>query len=518
MLSFDISDRQINVVKGDNTANRIKIDKSLTIEIPEDMILNGEVINLSGLNEIISAQLKAEMMNDKEAIVTFSSSNIVFKELVVPKGKGTDFLTMVQNQMAQEMGLSDDYSISYSIVGEAGADNPGAVKVLATACPSTIVDSYRKLFGVLGLSLRSVNIGCNSISRIVLADKSNMNRMPLLVCQLDPNFLGLTLFENGQMAFARYVPISSDDYESEDYIMEALNENIFRMEQFNKARGGSGLENVILYGRIDDYIKIVDALDGLDIKASVLSVPTQISGYENVEFTVFANAIGALYKRDKQTERINLLEVDQMQGKTGSGISQTFITGIIIAAASAVLIAIVTIFVNISISSVEKDIDDTNEKIVEAKKKIAENQVLHDKLKYIQQWNLYADAAKTNIATMPFLNQEKFDEVKRIISEKKATYKGFTYNENAGTILLSDVAVDTQAEVKVLCDAFKDSKYVAYVLYSGYEGVGTELDSSGNPKETSSATDASSKTSDDPNEDKVVIKQLTLYLKGTGEL
>ena len=61
MLSFDFSDRQINVVKGDNTANRIKIDKSVTIDVPEDMILNGEVINLSGLNEIISAKLKEEM-------------------------------------------------------------------------------------------------------------------------------------------------------------------------------------------------------------------------------------------------------------------------------------------------------------------------------------------------------------------------------------------------------------------------------------------------------------------------
>lgn len=515
MLSFDFSDRQINVVKGDNTAGRIKIDKSMTIEVPEDMILNGEVINLSGLNEIISTQLRAEGMNDKEAIVTFSSSNIVFKELIVPKGKGMEFLTMVQNQMAQEMGLSDDYSISYSIVGEAGADNPGAVKVLATACPSTIVDSFRKLFGVLGISLKSVNIGCNSISRIVLADKSNLNKMPLLVCQIDPNFLGLTLFENGQMAFARYVPISADDYESEDYIMEALNENIFRMEQFNKARGGSGLENVILYGRIDDYIKIVDALDGLDIKASVLSVPTQIAGYENVEFTVFANAIGALYKRDKQTERINLLEVDQMQGKSGSGISQTFVTGIIIAAASAVLIAIVTIFVNISKSSVQDDIDKTVNEIAEAQKVIDSQKVLHDKLNYILQWNMYADAAKTNIETSPFLNQEKFDEIKRIMDENKATYVRIEYDEEKGTLSLSDVAVATQKDVKVIVDAFTKSKYVAYVLYSGYDGVGAELDSSGNPIE-SSTTDSSSNI--DPNANKVVLKELTLYLKGTGEL
>ena len=88
---------------------------------------------------------------------------------------------MVQNHMSQEMGITDEYSISYTVVGEAGEDNPGAVKVLATACPSTIVESYRKLYNIMGMNLRSVNIGCNSIARIVLADKSNMEKMPLLV-------------------------------------------------------------------------------------------------------------------------------------------------------------------------------------------------------------------------------------------------------------------------------------------------------------------------------------------------
>ena len=183
MLSFDISDRQINIVKGDNSSNKIRIERSLQVDVPEDMILNGEVIiNLSRSVVTALSQIKAEDMMDKDAIVTFSSSNIVFKELVVPKAKGNEFLLMVQNHMSQEMGITDEYSISYTVVGEAGEDNPGAVKVLATACPSTIVESYRKLYNIMGMNLRSVNIGCNSIARIVLADKSNMEKMPLLVC------------------------------------------------------------------------------------------------------------------------------------------------------------------------------------------------------------------------------------------------------------------------------------------------------------------------------------------------
>ena len=170
MLSFDFSDRQINIVKGDNSANKIRIHSSLSVEVPEDMIANGEVINLSGLSDLLLTNLKSEQMMDRDAIVTFSSSNIVFKELVVPKAKGSEFLTMVQNHMSQEMGITNDYSISYTVVGEAGEENPGAVKVLATACPSSVVDGFRKLFAVMGINLRSVNIGCNSIARIVLAD------------------------------------------------------------------------------------------------------------------------------------------------------------------------------------------------------------------------------------------------------------------------------------------------------------------------------------------------------------
>lgn len=492
MLSFDISDRQINIVKGDNSSNKIRIERSLQVDVPEDMILNGEVINLSGLSELLLTQIKAEDMMDKDAIVTFSSSNIVFKELVVPKAKGNEFLLMVQNHMSQEMGITDEYSISYTVVGEAGEDNPGAVKVLATACPSTIVESYRKLYNIMGMNLRSVNIGCNSIARIVLADKSNMEKMPLLVCQIDKNFLGLTLFENGQMAFARYVPISEDDYDSDDYITEALNENIFRMEQFNKARGGSGLENVILYGFIEDYIKLVDALDGLDIKASVLGVPAQITGFENFEFTVFANAIGALYKRNKATEKINLLEVDQSTGKGGnSGMGSLLMTGGIFAAAAAVLIAGATLVINLRKSSIEKDIDKTNDKIAVCNEKIAQNQILHNRMKIMQDYSNYVTSANAALETLPVVSSEMFDDIKEALGSFK--YEGFTYNLEAGTVTLTKVELDDQSDVKTAIDALVGTGlFQEDVGYNGYS-IG-EDGSSG-----------------------VTLDSLTLYLKEEGE-
>lgn len=469
MLSFDISDRQINIVKGDNTANKIRIDNSTSVQVPEDMIVNGEVLQLSGLSDLLLTQLRSEQMMDKDAIVTFSSSSIVFKELIVPKAKGAEFLQMVQNHMSQEMGISNEYSISYTVVGEAGEDSPGAVKVLATACPSSIVEGFRKLFAVMNINLRSVNIGCNSIARIVLADKSNADKMPLLVCQLDNNFLGLTLFENGQMAFARYVPISPDEYDADDYVLEALNENIFKMEQFNRARGGSGLANVILYGFIEDYMKIVDALEGLDIKASVLGTPTQITGYENFEFTVFANAIGALYRRNKQTERINLLEVDRSSGKdASSGIGSMLTTAGILAAASAILIAAVTGFISLRANSIDEQTAKVEEDIAKLQAQVKANEVLHNRLEIINRYKNYVQTVQLDLDTKPQLIQTKFDKIKEVMEANGATYSEIAFDLDTGAYTISPITVDKKEDYEKLIDDLKALDFVADITYSGY--------------------------------------------------
>lgn len=476
MLSFDFSDRTVNIVKGDNSGPKIKIERSLTVDVPQDMVVSGEVINILGLRDILLEALKGSQMMDKDAVVTFSSSSVVFKELVVPKAKSNEFLNMVQNQMSQEMGISDDYSISYTIVGEAGENNPGSVKVLATACPTNLVESYRNLFKEMQIQLTSVNISCNSISRIVLADKTNAQRMPLLVCQIDDNFLGLILFEKGQMAFARYEPISAEDYESEEYLTEAISENIFRMEQFNKARGGTGLNSVVLYGKIDDFRKLVDALDSLDVKASVLGVPKEITGYENFEFTVFANAIGALYKRNKNTERINLLEINTSTGKVKEDNSGVLTTLLISVGVSVALIAGVMGIIKWKENSINKEIASVQAEIDECDIIIAKNQRLHDYLAVINQYQAELDNATHNLETSPAIKTEVFEKIEENLKEtdeskKEITYTSFNYDRASGSITLGVVQLPEQQTANDFIGKILDQDYFADAIYNGYTGT-----------------------------------------------
>jgi len=314
MLSFDITDRNIRVVKGVESNGKIKISSAATVNVEEGLIVNGHVKDVPAVATLINNVLKMHRMPDKEAIVSISSNLTIFKEMTVAKGKGQDLQKTVKLQMQSELNLDDSYSVSYIIVGDADSRdvNEPSYKILATACPYEIVSSYREVFKLLSISLRSVMIGCNCITKVLLADTKIKSKMPLLAVQIDNNFISLNLYEQGQLSFSRFASIDAADYGySDDYVFEAVNENIFRMLQFHRSRNtGESIENVIFYGDTHEYVRLTDELEKLDLKTSLINVPPQIHGHENLEFSLYANAIGAMFKRNREIEKINLLDTD----------------------------------------------------------------------------------------------------------------------------------------------------------------------------------------------------------------
>ena len=196
MLSFDITDRNIRVVKGVESNGKIKISSAATLNIEEGLIVNGHVKDVPNVATLINGVLKKNKMPDKEAIISISSNLTIFKEMTVAKAKGQDLQKTVKLQMQAELNLDDTYSVSYIVVGDAAAPAEGgepAYKILATACPYEIVNSYREVFKLLGISLKSVMVGCNCITKVLLADTKIKSKMPLLAVQID-RLIMLALF------------------------------------------------------------------------------------------------------------------------------------------------------------------------------------------------------------------------------------------------------------------------------------------------------------------------------------
>jgi type IV pilus assembly protein PilM len=312
MLSFDITDRNIRVIKGSENNGKIRITAAATLELEEGVINNGHVKDVPRLATLVNKLLRTHKMSDKEACVTISSNLVIFKELHIKKPDKGTFIKAVQDEMRSAMNLDSTYSISYVVVGPDENDKSLTV-VLATACPFEIIECYSKVCNMLQIQLKSAIISCNCATKVLLSDKKNETRMPLLAVQVDNTFISINVYDHGQLVFTRFASISPEDYgNSDDYVFEAVQENIDRMLQFYRVTSGDRpIEHIIFYGDTRDYVRYVKVMDeDYGIQTSTITAPPNIHGYENLEFAQYVNAIGALFSRDKTKDWVNLLEVD----------------------------------------------------------------------------------------------------------------------------------------------------------------------------------------------------------------
>jgi len=264
------------------------------------------------------------------------------------------------------MGISSDYNISYSIVGEGTLDGRPAIKLLATACPQRMVDSYQALFNQLGMKLKQINVSNNCISRLILNSPNLKTAMPFLCAQVDVDFVNINLYENGQVALSRYAKIDPADYENNpDYINIAVFDNLFRMIQFIGQRPNSRpLKQIMFYGIIKDFVALSNSIQSFNIPSHVLAMPNNIVKYCELDFSRYANAIGAFYRTDPINDHINLLQSKAVTGKKSANLFPAKV--LLLGAATAALVFGARTWVDGQNKAILKSIDEVNVKLNDA--------------------------------------------------------------------------------------------------------------------------------------------------------
>lgn len=499
MLSFDITDRSIRIIRGSESNGNISIRSAVTIELEEEVIVNGHVQDVSRLAMIINGVLKENKMPDKEAIVAISSNLTIFKELQIPKAKESEFSKMVKSEMQSAIGNDENYSTSYIIVNDGSLeDEKGGkgkkkkeedtssgekVTVLATACPYEVVENYKKVFSILSISLKSIMIGCNCITKVLLSGDKNISaKMPLLAVQIDKSFISLNIYENNQLSFSRFTSIDPADYDDpDDYVFQAASENIFRMLQFQKNRNiNSQITNVVIYGDTTEYERLSEALSSqMDIITDMIKVPNHVKGYQNIEFSLYANAVGALYQRSDK-EKVNLLESDTVNNsklKSDESFKLMLLGAICAPAAVVAVITIILASVNASINS----------KVDKITAEINSQQTIDSLAKFdartlaLQNVNNYATMiqnANDAYNTRPSFQQEVLDDLDATLAAaadeagvKDALYPSYEYADGVISVSISATLPDDKAPnfPALLIQKLEESgKYCEGIQYTGY--------------------------------------------------
>lgn len=347
MLSIDITDRQIKFVRGQQSGSKVKVMDADMRELTMGMVSNGYITDVPMIAAELNDIIKSKGIKEKEVVASITSSSIVYKEIKISKPKNMKNPAIIEAMIQSEMGASNDYNISFTVAGEEeDAEHNKWLRVYAAACPQRLVDGYVRLFSHVGLQLKQVYISNNSVSRLIKNTPKMADRMPLLLVQIDKNFLNVNLYENNQLAYSRFSNISPSDPSEyggdSDYVPVAVNNNLNQMLQFVSQRADSKpLQEILFYGDIDSFIEISNAISSFGIPANMLSMPPSVSSSVQFDFTKFANAVGALFHTNKELEHINLLEATSARESKGSSGFLLALLGTLVA--SAVVVGGVTL-------------------------------------------------------------------------------------------------------------------------------------------------------------------------------
>ena len=367
MLSIDITDRQIKLVRGIHSGSKIRVQDADMRELSMGMVSNGYITDVPMVAAELNDIIKQKDIKEKEAVVSITSSAIVYKEMLVAKPKNMKNPAIIEAMIQSNMNISNDYNISFTIAGETEDEEKNKMlKVIASACPQRLVDGYVRLFSHIGLQLKGVYISNNSVTRLIINTPKMADRMPMLLIQIDKNFLNMNLYEDNQIVFSRFFNVDPNDYDNApDYVTRAVYDNLFRMMQFIKSRkGAKPLQEILFYGEIDSFIEITNAISSFNVPSNMLSLPSSVSTTAQFDFAKFANAIGALYRRNKELEHINLLEATSAKGSSGANTFLLALAGVV--AGSIALVAGACFVVNMINNGKKDEINKLQAKIDDA--------------------------------------------------------------------------------------------------------------------------------------------------------
>ena len=488
MISIDITDRQIKLVRGLHSGSKVRVQDADMRELTLGMVSNGYITDVPMVAAELNDIIKSKEIKEKDAIVSITSSSIVYKELLINKPKSIKNTVAIEAMIQAEMGVSNEYNISYTIAGEAEDEEKNKkLKVIAAACPQRLVDGYVRLFSHIGLALKAVNISNNSVTRLIVNTPKMADRMPLLLIQVDRNFLNMNLYEDNQIVFSRYFNIDPMDYENaSDYVTKAVYDNLFRMIQFIKSRkGAKPLKEIMFYGDIPNFIELSNAVSSFNVPSYVLATPSTVITMAEIDFTKYANAIGAIYRRNKDLEHINLLEATSAKESKGMNGYLFALAGSCVGAAAVILA--ITAVLGVYNGNIQKDISAVQAQIDDPSLQ-NDIKIVNDRQSMLSSFENYnANVSQTTLLFnyMPKATSYVIDKVKEPIDSivdgdkiqldiESVSVNGYGVNVTLKGLANGDPSAIPSQYVEKLIKEVKDKNgdpYFQNVSYSGFTKV-----------------------------------------------
>lgn len=166
ILSMEFTDNNIRIVTGRFHKNELRIDKYFTIDIPDNMYKNGDILDFSQLSYIIKRNLEINKIKIKNTHILLDTDKIIIREIVIPTVKENNYEEFLAYHLEDYLPIDKDkYIIKHIVIDSVLSENNTRLQV--TAAPRTLISNFHKLISHLDLKPLVFDIVGNCISKFL---------------------------------------------------------------------------------------------------------------------------------------------------------------------------------------------------------------------------------------------------------------------------------------------------------------------------------------------------------------
>ncbi len=336
ILSIDVGSRAIKIVEGVPAGNGVTVRRAATVQTPEGAVKDGNLLMLNDVANVIRTCLANEHFTAKTLNFTVGSTEILHRELTVPRVDHKRLAPIVQNEMYQQLTGGEGYAVDYLPSLEPVPDSPQLQKVTASGMPKEMAKQYLDLTNLLRKKPGSLQMHPSALSKLLrsaVVNDTQLGDQSYIVCEMGAHIVHIYLYSGKTLLFTRCIKAPCDEFfdamqrldgfdtidqvtqgvdlspealeqdariaQASSMLLQYLSQELQRMLQFAISRRlPSPVQTVLLCGGMS-MLKGMDAYlaSVLDLSVQRIDKLVSVSCPAGIEITPYLNAIGAIARR-----------------------------------------------------------------------------------------------------------------------------------------------------------------------------------------------------------------------------
>lgn len=275
LLAIDLGSDSVKCVVGQELGQTLKIQSLFTETLPKDVYENGNILDAQALKTIVLSALKKNRMSVKDVAITIESSELIKREMEIPKVPKEDQADLIAYEVAQYLPIDTSaYVLQHIVLEDFKQEDVEKTKVLLGAMPKEMVESHLDWVKSLGLNPLFLDMHSNSLEKLIafsLSKQLYADQKTTAVIDFGHKMIDIGIYENGEYRFNRLLRMGGNAMTqflskhlelSEDEARKQKEKTSIRhlSEMYHKATDRSDPKDMVVMDSVDYLNECLDEI------------------------------------------------------------------------------------------------------------------------------------------------------------------------------------------------------------------------------------------------------------------